>query len=68
MPATLADENAKTEEPNISEWTPIYTQKIPAPKLSESVALSVSWDEFCKAVHQSIGRDLGGGVVKFSRR
>jgi hypothetical protein len=66
MPATLLNE--QHEQPTISEWTPTYTQKIPAPKPSESVVLSVSWDEFCKAVHQSIGRDLGGGVVKFSRR
>lgn len=34
--------------------------------LDDSWKSIANWDDFCKAAHKSIGRDLGGGVVTFS--
>lgn len=39
---------------------------IPAPKTGNWLKSHGSWENFCKEIHRSIGRDLGGGVVTFS--
>jgi hypothetical protein len=41
---------------------------IPAPKTGNWLERYGSWEGFCQAVHRSIGRDLGGGVVSFSTK
>ncbi len=42
--------------------------KIPAPKTGDWVRYFGGWKGFTKAIHRSIGRNLGGGVLKFSEK
>jgi hypothetical protein len=51
-----------------SEW--VFHGKMlrmPAPKTANWLELYGSWGGFMEAVHQSIGRNLGHGVLKFSK-
>jgi hypothetical protein len=51
-----------------SEW--VFHGKMlrmPAPKTANWLELYGSWSGFMAAVHQSIGRDLGHGVLRFSK-
>ena len=41
-------------------------RKMPAPKPLNWIELHGNWENFCKAVHRSIGRDLGHGVMTYS--
>ena len=42
--------------------------KIPAPKVSDWKKIYGSWEGFCKAIHKSIGRNLGKGRVQFNKQ
>ena len=68
-------ETPNPPEENGTVWSPILNedppptglrQKIPAPKTVDWMKSSRSWDEFCRAAHRSMGRNLGGGVLTFS--
>jgi len=51
-----------------SEW--VFRGKMlrmPAPKTANWLELYGSWSGFMEAVHQSIGRNLGHGVLRFSK-
>jgi hypothetical protein len=39
--------------------------KIPMPKTSSWLTTYGSWCNFKKAIHKSIGRKLGGGIISY---
>jgi hypothetical protein len=39
--------------------------KIPMPKTSSWLTTHGSWCNFKKAIHKSIGRNLGGGTISY---
>ena len=41
--------------------------KMPAPKTGDWVKSFGGWEGFTAEIHRSIGRNLGGGVLRFSR-
>ncbi len=74
----MRDTNNYSEAIQHSTWTrrtfhfPISTHqqgsRIPAPKTESWVKSCGSWENFTRAVHKSIGKDLGSGVVVFYKR
>ncbi len=42
--------------------------KIPAPKPGNWLKTYGSWEGFIKEIHKSIGRDLGGGIIKYGEK
>ena len=43
------------------------TSKMPAPKPGNWLTFYGSWENFCLAIHKSIGRKIGSGVLKLSK-
>jgi hypothetical protein len=41
--------------------------KMPAPKTGDWIKSYGGWKGFTAEIHRSIGRNLGGGVLRFSR-
>ena len=56
----------KTPETTIHFPSLRNLRKMPAPKPLNWVKLHGTWENFCKAMHRSIGRNLGSGVMTFS--
>ena len=50
-----------------SPWIPIVQSKIQVPPTKSWEEYSGSWSGFCEAVHRSIGKRIGGGVLTYSR-
>jgi hypothetical protein len=51
-----------------SEW--VFHGKMlrmPAPRTANWLELYGSWSGFTEAIHQSIGRSLGSGVLRYSK-
>lgn len=66
QPEPSSQESRCQETPSEDFVFPEFPNPIPAPKTGNWMKSYESWEGFCQAIHRSIGRNLGGGVVKFS--
>jgi len=59
--------NTGKKKPKPSSSTEDVMPMMPAPPPADWAKLYGSWEGFMREVHKSIGKNLGQGVIRFSR-